>query len=59
LRFASPDDEQLAQSIRLHGSLATLQSQEMLERISLITGVAMESQEGVLIVGGNTSGDAQ
>jgi ferric-dicitrate binding protein FerR (iron transport regulator) len=63
LRFMSPGDEQLAQSIRLHGSLAALDSREMIERISIerismITGVALDAHEGVLIVGSKLNGGA-
>jgi ferric-dicitrate binding protein FerR (iron transport regulator) len=38
--------------IRLHGSVAQLDSAAMLERVALVTGVPLEAREGVLWVGG-------
>lgn len=40
-----------AQDIRLHGSVSGLEVAAMLERVALITGVALRVQDGVLHVG--------
>lgn len=40
-----------AQKIRLHGSVAGLDAEAMLERVALITGMALHVEHGVLSVG--------
>lgn len=51
LRYASDALQEQARDIRLHGALDGLDSAAMLERVSLVTGVALEMQDGVLWVG--------
>lgn len=51
LRYASSSAEQTAQSIRLHGSAQGRTALETLQRVSLITGLTMSAENGVLIVG--------
>ena len=50
LRYASMRCRQ-AREIRLHGALDGLDSAAMIERVSLVTGVALEIRDGVLWVG--------
>jgi ferric-dicitrate binding protein FerR (iron transport regulator) len=51
LRFLEPAIQARAAEIRLHGSLDGLEVTEMLERVSLITGVPLALERGVLVVG--------
>jgi hypothetical protein len=51
LRYATASDEQTAQSIRLHASAQGKTPLETLQRVSLITGLTMDVENGVLIVG--------
>jgi ferric-dicitrate binding protein FerR (iron transport regulator) len=51
LHFASESLQEQAGQIRLHGSLAGLDAEAMLERVSLVTGVRLEVRHGVLWVG--------
>lgn len=51
LRYASPDDERAVHSIRLHGFAQGKSTRETLQRVSMITGLSMEVEAGVLIVG--------
>jgi ferric-dicitrate binding protein FerR (iron transport regulator) len=53
LRFASDEVQARSLGIRLHGSLAQLDSAGALEYVGLITGVPLALNEGVLWVGGN------
>jgi ferric-dicitrate binding protein FerR (iron transport regulator) len=59
VRYVSPQDERLAQTVRLHGSLESLTPVQMIERVSLITGIALEAQDGALIVGGENAADTR
>jgi hypothetical protein len=51
LRFASDELQEQATQIRLHGSLDGLDSLAMLERVALVTGVPLQTRDGVLWVG--------
>jgi ferric-dicitrate binding protein FerR (iron transport regulator) len=51
LRYADAALQQRAHEIRLHGSLAGLDTPAMLERVSLVTGLALDARDGVLSVG--------
>jgi ferric-dicitrate binding protein FerR (iron transport regulator) len=51
LRYTSESVQQRTHEIRLHGSIEQMNSTDIVERISLITGVPITSQEGVLLVG--------
>ena len=51
LRYADAALQQRAHEIRLHGSLAGLDTPQMLQRVSLVTGLALEARDGVLSVG--------
>ena len=51
LRFADAGTQSRAQSIRLHGSMAGLGVDGMLERASLVTGVPLSARDGELWVG--------
>lgn len=51
LRYADVGLQSRSQEIRLHGSLAGLDTHGMLERVALITGVPLQVREGVLSVG--------
>jgi ferric-dicitrate binding protein FerR (iron transport regulator) len=51
LRYADADTQSRARDIRLHGSFADLDAARMLDRASLITGVALRVREGSLLVG--------
>jgi ferric-dicitrate binding protein FerR (iron transport regulator) len=52
LRHVDETLQQRTQEIRLHGSLEQLDALAMLERVSMVTGVALSLHEGVLAVGG-------
>ena len=52
VRYGDEGLQQRAFDIRLHGSLDRLDSEAMLERISLVTGVSLRARDGVLWVGG-------
>jgi ferric-dicitrate binding protein FerR (iron transport regulator) len=52
IRYGDETLQQRTRDIRLHGSLAGLGTDAMLERVSLVTGVAMSAHDGVLWVGG-------
>ena len=54
LRYASAAEERAAQAIRLHGSAQGKTPAETLRRVSLITGLAMHVEDGVLLVGPST-----
>lgn len=56
LRYANESVQQRTHEIRLHGSLEQMNSTDVVERISLITGVPIVSQEGVLLVGKQKGG---
>jgi ferric-dicitrate binding protein FerR (iron transport regulator) len=51
LRFADAGAQSKAQSIRLHGSMAGLDANGMLERASLVTAVPLSTRDGVLWIG--------
>jgi ferric-dicitrate binding protein FerR (iron transport regulator) len=51
LRYASATEERAVQSIRLHGSAKADTPAQTLKRVSLITGLSMEVQDGILTVG--------
>ena len=51
LRYSSDDLQEQAAQIRLHGSLAGLDSIAMLHHVALITGVPLQALDGVLWVG--------
>ncbi len=51
LRYATPRGEQTVQAIRLHASAQGKTPLETLQRVSLITGLTLELENGVLIVG--------
>jgi ferric-dicitrate binding protein FerR (iron transport regulator) len=53
LRFASDEVQARSLAIRLHGSLAQLDSAGAMEYVGLITGVPLTVNEGVLWVGSN------
>jgi hypothetical protein len=52
LRYGDDALQQRTHEIRLHGSLDRLDAVAMLERVSLVTGVPLREQDGVLWVGG-------
>jgi ferric-dicitrate binding protein FerR (iron transport regulator) len=52
LRHADAALQQRTHEIRLHGSLDQLDAAAMVERVSLVTGVELHAQDGVLWVGG-------
>ena len=54
LRYASEAEERAARVIRLHGSAQGKTPAETLRRVSLITGLAMHVEGGVLFVGPGT-----
>jgi ferric-dicitrate binding protein FerR (iron transport regulator) len=51
LRYVDSATQSQVQNIRLHGSMADLDVNGMLERASLITGVALSLEDGFLRVG--------
>jgi ferric-dicitrate binding protein FerR (iron transport regulator) len=51
LHYANEALQRHAQEIRLHGSLERMSSNDVLERVSLITGVPITSRDGVISVG--------
>jgi ferric-dicitrate binding protein FerR (iron transport regulator) len=51
VRYASEDYERSAPTIRLHGTIERLNADEMLERVSMVTGISLGAREGVLLVG--------
>jgi len=51
LRFADAASQARIQQVRLHGSLAGLDADGMIERVSLITGTPMALRDGVLTIG--------
>jgi len=51
LRFADEASQGRVRDIRLHGSFDGLSTADMLERVTLVTGVAVEENDGVLWVG--------
>jgi ferric-dicitrate binding protein FerR (iron transport regulator) len=51
LRYADPALQARSREIRLHGSVAGLSPVDMLERVSLITGVPLGVEQGVLLAG--------
>jgi ferric-dicitrate binding protein FerR (iron transport regulator) len=51
LRYASAATQSQARDIRLHGTFADLDATRMLERASLVTGVALAVRDGALLVG--------
>jgi ferric-dicitrate binding protein FerR (iron transport regulator) len=51
LRYADPALQLRSREIRLHGSVAGLGAMDMLERVSLITGVPLVVEQGVLLAG--------
>lgn len=51
LRYASPTEERAVQSIRLHGSAMGNTPADTLRRVSLITGLSMQVDNGILLVG--------
>lgn len=51
LRFADAATQSRTQSIRLHGSMAGLDADGMLERAALVTGVPLSARDGVLWIG--------
>ena len=51
LRYASADEERAAQSIRLHGSVQGATALDTLHRVSLVTGLSLQVEEGILVVG--------
>lgn len=51
LRYASVAEERAVQSIRLHGSAMGATPLDTLRRVSLITGLSMQVDNGVLLVG--------
>jgi len=52
LRYIDATLQQRTHEIRLHGSLHRLDAAAMMERVSLVTGMALHAQDGVLWVGG-------
>jgi ferric-dicitrate binding protein FerR (iron transport regulator) len=52
VRYGDNALQQRTHEIRLHGSLDRLDAAAMLERVSLVTGVPLREQDGVLWVGG-------
>lgn len=50
LRYSGAMTTARAQEIRLHGSMQGLDAAAMIERVALITGVALTVQDGVLVV---------
>jgi hypothetical protein len=55
LRYVDAVLQSRAQEIRLHGSVSGLDTDAMLERVALITGVPLTVRAGVLTVGGDRS----
>jgi ferric-dicitrate binding protein FerR (iron transport regulator) len=55
VRYASTEHERSAQTIRLHGSIEQLDTAQMLERITMVTGVPLAAENGVLVVGYRSS----
>lgn len=51
LRYASAAEERAVQSIRLHGSAKGANPLDTLRRVSLITGLSMQMENGILLVG--------
>lgn len=51
LRYAGADEERAVQSIRLHGSAKGATPLDTLRRVSLVTGLSMHVENGVLLVG--------
>lgn len=51
LRYSSDALQRQTHEIRLHGSVASLDTAAMLERMSLVTGLVFEARDGVLFVG--------
>ena len=51
LRYASADDERAVQAIRLHGSVEGATPLDTLRRVSLVTGLSMQVENGILLVG--------
>jgi ferric-dicitrate binding protein FerR (iron transport regulator) len=51
LRYSSDALQQQTHEIRLHGSIAGLETPAMLERMTLVTGLVFEPRDGVLFVG--------
>jgi ferric-dicitrate binding protein FerR (iron transport regulator) len=51
LRYASAAEERAVQSIRLHGSAKADTPAQTLKRVSLMTGLSMEVEDGILTVG--------
>ena len=50
-RYVSAEHERSAQTIRLHGSIEQLDTAQTLERITLVTGMPLGVENGVLLVG--------
>ncbi len=51
LHYANDSLQQRTHEIRLHGSLERMNSNDLMEHISLITGVSIGSRDGILSVG--------
>jgi ferric-dicitrate binding protein FerR (iron transport regulator) len=51
IRYASETVQQLTYEVRLHGALDQSNTEAMIERVSMITGIPLEAREGVLWVG--------
>jgi ferric-dicitrate binding protein FerR (iron transport regulator) len=51
LRYSSDALQQRAHDIRLHGSIDGLDTPAMLDRMTLVTGLAFDVRDGVLFVG--------
>jgi len=52
LHYSSEAVQQGTLEIRLHGSLDGLETDAMLERVAMVTGIPLVAGEGVLWVGG-------
>jgi hypothetical protein len=51
LRYSEESVQQRTHEIRLHGTLAGLDADGMIERVSLITGLPLAQRDGALVVG--------